>query len=120
MQACNISLDRSNLLFYRLNDSKISILISSIRNVLTPIPYYNAQCSDSCRMCRALMLEEQLSEVKRSHEDEVRQMRQTHREDRQQLERDCREKVEQIRDQLAQFHYYYYYYSLNNLTQDSF
>ncbi|XP_075240859.1 uncharacterized protein LOC142336148 isoform X5 [Convolutriloba macropyga] len=51
---------------------------------------------------RALMLEEQLSEVKRSHEDEVRLLRQTHSEDRQQLERDCREKVEQIRDQMRE------------------
>ena len=53
-----------------------------------------------CRVeCRSLMLEEQLSEVKRSHEDEVRHLKMSHREERQALERDSREKVEQLREQ---------------------
>ncbi|XP_063729500.1 uncharacterized protein LOC134857080 isoform X2 [Symsagittifera roscoffensis] len=51
---------------------------------------------------RSLMLEEQLSEVKRSHEDEVRHLKMSHREERQALERDSREKVEQLREQMRE------------------
>ena len=55
---------------------------------------------DQIGLFRTMMLEEQVNELKRSHEEEMGRLKQIHREEKQQLERDCRDKLEQSRQQL--------------------